>query len=63
MQAAPEPAADHRFAEVGSRLALAIKEVLGAIPGKPGGPMELARAIGIDKVLASRTLKAARHAE
>lgn len=48
-----------RAAAVGEALAKQISEVLDAIPSVPRGPAELARTIGIDKVLASRVLKAA----
>jgi len=49
-----------RIASVGGALASTFGNVLDAIPGGPYGPAHLARAIGIDKVLASRLLKTAR---
>ena len=50
-----------RIASVGRELANKIGSVLDAIPGGPHGPAQLARTIGIDKVLASRVLKATRN--
>lgn len=52
---------DARIAEVGGRLADALRDVLGAVPRSRPGPQELARSLGVDKVLASRVLKAVRH--
>jgi hypothetical protein len=46
---------------VGSELARAVRAVIDAVPGGPNGPADLARTLGIDKVLASRLLKAARN--
>jgi hypothetical protein len=54
-------ALEARIAAIGTRLAQSIGDVLDAIPGAPRGPADLARIIGIDKVLASRVLKSARH--
>lgn len=56
-----EPTLESRIASVGSELARSIGCVIDAIPGTPHGPAELARSIGVDKVLASRALKAARN--
>ncbi|MCA9291444.1 MAG: hypothetical protein KDA25_09970 [Phycisphaerales bacterium] len=53
-------ALEQRITDVGHRLSVSIDILLEAIPGGPRGPMELARTLGIDKVLASRLLKAAR---
>jgi hypothetical protein len=44
---------------VGAQLARRINRLVAAVPGAPVGPVRLARAIGIDKVLASRLLRAA----
>lgn len=51
---------EQRLQTVGRVLSLAIRAVTEAIPGNPHGPVEVARAIGVDKVLASRVLKATR---
>lgn len=48
-----------RVARLGQSLADRLNRVMAAVPGAPVGPVKLARAIGIDKVLASRALKAA----
>jgi hypothetical protein len=40
-------------------LARRINRLISAVPGKPHGPVSLARAVGVDKVLASRVLRAA----
>lgn len=48
-----------RVAEIGRRLADRVSRLISAVPGQPAGPVHLARAIGIDKVLASRVLRAA----
>jgi hypothetical protein len=45
---------------VGSTLRRSLGRVLEALPGAPLGPASLARTIGVDKVLASRLLKAIR---
>lgn len=50
-----------QMASVGVDLARAIGGVLDAIPGGRSGPVDLARSLGIDKVLASRVLKADRN--
>jgi len=49
-----------RLAEIGSTLSRSIARVLEALPGAPLGTAGLARTIGVDKVLASRVLKATR---
>lgn len=46
---------------VGQILSATIRAVTDAIPGTPHGPVEVARRLKIDKVLASRVLKAANH--
>lgn len=53
--------AETRIQEVGNALASAVRDIAGAIPGGPRGPFEVARLLGIDKVLASRVLKVARN--
>ncbi|MBX3356871.1 MAG: hypothetical protein KF745_00435 [Phycisphaeraceae bacterium] len=45
---------------VGSELLVRIREVLDALPRAIKGPQSLARSLGVDKVLASRVLKATR---
>lgn len=49
------------IATVGEQLGRYLSAVLDSVPGGPYGPAELARTLGIDKVLASRALKAARN--
>jgi hypothetical protein len=56
-----EPDLRNRLAAIGTRLSRSLGTVLQALPGAPLGPADLARATGIDKVLASRVLKAAKH--
>lgn len=46
---------------VGEALSRSIWDVTEALPKSPSGPAELARILGIDKVLASRVLKASRN--
>src|SRR4029450_5754098 len=48
-----------RVARIGNALARRLGRVIEAVPGTPRGPVRLARAIGVDKVLASRVLRAA----
>jgi hypothetical protein len=48
-----------RVAALGEELANRVAKLVAAIPGNPQGPVHLARAIGVDKVLASRVLRAA----
>jgi hypothetical protein len=57
----PGSGLEKRIADIGSRLAGCFGAVLDGVPGSPAGPADLARALGIDKVLASRILKAARN--
>jgi hypothetical protein len=54
---------EERFQRVGRVLADSIRAVTEAVPGDPRGPAEVARVLGIDKVLASRVLKATRNAD
>lgn len=42
----------------GDALAKGLAEVVAQIPGRPRGPVSVARAIGVDKVVASRVLTA-----
>lgn len=55
----PQPSLQTQVARIGGRLAERVARVVAAVPGTPTGPVSLARAIGIDKVLASRVLRAA----
>jgi hypothetical protein len=50
-----------KVASVGESLARSIGAVLDALPWGPVGPADLARNLGLDKVLTSRTLKALRN--
>jgi hypothetical protein len=54
----PDTKLEIRVARLGQSLADRLSRVMSAVPGAPAGPVKLARAIGIDKVLASRALKA-----
>lgn len=56
----PTPTLAQRTEEVGGALARALDEVLAALPEAGRGPQALARTTGLDKVFASRLLKAAR---
>jgi hypothetical protein len=57
----PPPAElEAEITAVGDRLVASIREVIDALPVRTAGPQALARLLGIDKVLASRVLKAAR---
>jgi hypothetical protein len=47
------------IAAIGEALSDRVSRLVAAVPGKPQGPVSLARAIGVDKVLASRVLRAA----
>lgn len=51
---------ESRIQNVGRVLSAAVRAVAEAIPGTPHGPVEIARRLGIDKVLASRVLRAAK---
>jgi hypothetical protein len=55
----PEPL-DRRIARVGEALGRSLTEVLAALPEGDQGPQRLAVALGLDKVLMSRLLKAVR---
>ena len=52
---------EQRFQRVGGALASAIKAVTETVPGNPRGPADVARILGVDKVLASRVLNATRN--
>jgi hypothetical protein len=54
-----EPLEVH-IASVGDALLNSLREVLAAVPRPSPGPQALARTLGVDKVLASRVLKATR---
>ena len=47
-----------RVADVGSLLSQRVKRLIDAVPGQPKGPVELAKAVGVNKVLTSRVLRA-----
>lgn len=49
-----------RVVRTGHALAESLNSLLASLPGAPHGPVNLARALGTDKVFASRLLKAAR---
>jgi hypothetical protein len=51
---------ESRLAAIGHRLSEALGDVIAAVPGSPRGPQDLATALGLDKVLASRVLKSIR---
>lgn len=51
---------EERITRVGRALGETLSEVLDRIPDRPSGPQDLARTLGLDKVLTSRLLKAVR---
>jgi hypothetical protein len=55
------PRLESRIATVGERLGRSLVAVLETVPGAPHRPQMLASTLGVDKVLTSRLLKAARH--
>ena len=57
----PGSSLEGRISTVGAALGVALNAVIDAVPGDPSGPQEFAGRLGIDKVLASRLLKAARN--
>ncbi|MCI0630889.1 MAG: hypothetical protein L0Y44_09590, partial [Phycisphaerales bacterium] len=59
--AGDHPGVESAILHVGDQLSAVLGRVVNAIPGSPQGPVELARTLGIDKVLASRVLKAVRN--
>lgn len=54
-------AIETRIAAIGEELASTMSAVIDAVPGSPHGPVGLARVLGLDKVLTSRLLRAARN--
>ena len=61
LEISTDTSTEARIQNVGRALSAAVRAVAEAIPGTPHGPVEVAKRLGIDKVLASRVLKAARH--
>lgn len=57
----PLPAIESRFASIGRDLGTSVGALINSIPASNAGPVELARALGVDKVLTSRVLKATRN--
>lgn len=53
------PNLEARAAALGRKLADRVSHVVGALPTQPQGPVLLAKAVGVDKVLTSRLLRAA----
>ena len=56
---APVGRLETRIVAIGEALARRVNNLVAAIPGNPQGPVPLARAIGVNKVLTSRLLRAA----
>lgn len=54
-----QTALETRVSGVGETLGRTLGALIDAVPGGPYGPAELGRTLGVDKVLASRLLKAA----
>jgi hypothetical protein len=52
---------EDEITEIGRALGEGLRSVLGEVPGSPRGPQALATSLGLDKVLTSRVLKAARN--
>ncbi len=64
LDAMPPPTTDNlekRVFTVSRLLSEQISQLLEAVPGNPQGPVRLAKAVGIDKVLASRVIRAAQN--
>lgn len=57
---APGEGLEQRVVRTGQELRLALARLVAEVPGGPQGPQRLATALGLDKVLASRLLKALR---
>ena len=57
------PDLEVRIIRTGSDLVESLGRVLDAVPGSPQGPQALARQINIDKVLASRVLRAVKSSD
>jgi len=60
---APDGALELEITRTGDDLYRGLSSVLDSIPSAPRGPLNLARSVGVDKVLASRILKAVRSAD
>lgn len=60
LPAASELSLEERITQVGRALGETLSEVLDRVPDSPRGPQDLARTLGLDKVLTSRLLKAVR---
>ncbi|MEM9374427.1 MAG: hypothetical protein AAGA55_12365, partial [Planctomycetota bacterium] len=58
--ARPASAIEVRITEAGDALLRGLSDVIDRVPGADAGPQKLAAQLGIDKVLASRLLKALR---
>lgn len=56
----PREALEVRISRTGNQLLSSLARVLAHVPGSEAGPLRLAAALGVDKVLASRLLKAVR---
>ena len=57
----PEGDLEHRISAVGRELGETLAEVLESVPGAPHRPQHLATTLGLDKVLTSRVIRAAKH--
>lgn len=60
---ADTPDLEVRIIRTGSQLVESLGKVLEAVPGSPQGPQALSRQMNIDKVLASRVLRAVRSSD
>ncbi|GAB4384340.1 MAG: hypothetical protein Kow0022_06590 [Phycisphaerales bacterium] len=60
---ANNPDIESRIVQTGSALKQALGRVLQAVPGNPQGPQALARRVRVDKVLASRVLRAVKSSD
>jgi len=63
MQVQTSSELEQRIADVGQTLVQTLRDVLQTVPASTQGPQALARSLGVDKVLTSRVLKAARAAD
>ena len=59
----PGEGLEQRVAATGARLREALAALVAGVPGEPQGPQRLATVLGLDKVLASRLLKALRSSD
>lgn len=57
----PAPELEARVSQLGRLLAGRLRRVIAAVPGASVGPVRLAASMGVDKVLASRVLRASTH--